>query len=420
MDNETVTSNISLIGLQNQLDTVRSEVFSTNSNLQTIGRLIQTDNFEDQKRLIEERNQEKLLAEKEIRSIDEEQLKQKVDAAVVKPIQKLEPKLKSSLSSITLGLGALFGVLSSPIIGSLKSAANLGVKTFTGIGDILKNSLGVIGSIFSSFSSGFSSVIGAIGKVTSKVLGALKDLAKSPFKAIADAFKKLLPGSSRTPTLSPTSQLSGGGLSSFMGFLGGAAKFAGSVGSGVNAVQSAKEDDAPGTALGALGIFNPFFALGSFGYEALDSPGKNLNISSMQNAFSSAVEYLKNSFSGSNLNFNMNNFSFDSIKDGFSTAFSSFPFFQSKSQSQSQSQPQSTSEPQALPTVSFQSLPPAPAPTPEPEVSPEIVYVDGGSNQQSPVLSTNSSTTTDVPLLSSSNPDNFYTLYSQVNYNVII
>ena len=27
---------------------------------------------------------------------------------------------------------------------------------------------------------------------------------------------------------------------------------------------------------------------------------------------------------------------------------------------------------------------------------------------------------TDVPLINSSNPDNFYTLYSQVNYNVVM
>ena len=37
--------------------------------------------------------------------------------------------------------------------------------------------------------------------------------------------------------------------------------------------------------------------------------------------------------------------------------------------------------------------------------------------QQSPASSNESAT--DVPLINSGNPDNFYTLYSQLNYNVV-
>jgi hypothetical protein len=37
-----------------------------------------------------------------------------------------------------------------------------------------------------------------------------------------------------------------------------------------------------------------------------------------------------------------------------------------------------------------------------------------------PQTSPSSKPLTDVPLINSSNPDNFYTLYSQVNYNVVM
>lgn len=57
---------------------------------------------------------------------------------------------------------------------------------------------------------------------------------------------------------------------------------------------------------------------------------------------------------------------------------------------------------------------------PEPEPKPNIVYAPSGSSAppQKQPLSTGSAS--DVPLIPSSNPDNFYTLYSQINYNVVL
>jgi hypothetical protein len=57
---------------------------------------------------------------------------------------------------------------------------------------------------------------------------------------------------------------------------------------------------------------------------------------------------------------------------------------------------------------------------PEPEPKPNIVYAPSGSPtppQQQP-LSTGPAS--DVPFIPSSNTDNFYTLYSQINYNVVL
>ena len=57
---------------------------------------------------------------------------------------------------------------------------------------------------------------------------------------------------------------------------------------------------------------------------------------------------------------------------------------------------------------------------PEPEPKPNIVYAPSSSSappQQQPLKSGPAS---DVPTIPSSNPDNFYTLYSQINYNVVI
>ena len=63
MDKENSIPSTSLVGLQGQLNTVRSEIVTTNVNLQGIGRLIQSDSLQDQRKLLEEREQEKKLLE---------------------------------------------------------------------------------------------------------------------------------------------------------------------------------------------------------------------------------------------------------------------------------------------------------------------------------------------------------------------
>ena len=57
---------------------------------------------------------------------------------------------------------------------------------------------------------------------------------------------------------------------------------------------------------------------------------------------------------------------------------------------------------------------------PEPEPKPNIVYTSSGSSSPPPQQSLKSGPASDVPAIPSSNPDNFYALYSQINYNVVI
>jgi hypothetical protein len=79
---------------------------------------------------------------------------------------------------------------------------------------------------------------------------------------------------------------------------------------------------------------------------------------------------------------------------------------------------------QAVPLPSAQ-VQPLPKPTQNvgelPEPAPNVVMMPSGqgSNQQSSI-SQAPTNKTDTPLISSSNPDNFYVLYSQLNYNVVM
>jgi len=55
-----------------------------------------------------------------------------------------------------------------------------------------------------------------------------------------------------------------------------------------------------------------------------------------------------------------------------------------------------------------------------PEAKPNVIYMKTSSqNKKAPSASTRGPLT-DVPFIPSSNPDNFYSLYSQLNYNVVM
>lgn len=71
-----------------------------------------------------------------------------------------------------------------------------------------------------------------------------------------------------------------------------------------------------------------------------------------------------------------------------------------------------------------QSIPTPPAKVGEvPEPKPNVVMMSSVPGAQGPgdtVLSSQPGAASDVPQISSSNPDNFYALYSQINYNVLV
>ena len=57
-----------------------------------------------------------------------------------------------------------------------------------------------------------------------------------------------------------------------------------------------------------------------------------------------------------------------------------------------------------------------------PEAKPNVIVTSSGQTPQKSqqVFPSTGESMTDVPLINSANPDNFYTLYSQLNYNVVM
>jgi hypothetical protein len=87
--------------------------------------------------------------------------------------------------------------------------------------------------------------------------------------------------------------------------------------------------------------------------------------------------------------------------------------------SQAQTNPPDKTQPNLAQTQSIPSPIPqvGPAPAPKPNV---VMLSSAQNNQSSTVLKSSPQAASNVPFIPSSNPDNFYVLYSQVNYNVVV
>ena len=502
MDKENSISSTSLVGLQDQLNTVRSEIVTTNVNLQGIGRLIQSDSLQDQRKLLEEREQEKKLLELKIRQGQENQLEQKVSTSLRSPLISTEKKLNSTFGNITKSLGALFGFFGIKVIQGIQSSAKLGLGALKGIGDLLKGSFGFITSTIGTLSRGFTSILSGIGGITGKVIKSLSALAASPFKAIADLVKSLLSGlRTAAPVAAATAGVSGA-ASLLLKALGIGARTS----TAIDAFTNFQEGNYAESAINAAATFAPF-SLPAIALSGMKATGNELDLSninfseianSASSAFSGLMEYGSNALSGAGLNFDFLNNpapkvegnveegsqsvqpqnpmvpstvttpapapvaepqnpiipepSQEMIKN-FELAFkyrdtnntmirgriestwkNMSPVEQQQAKKWVESKgyswsvmrlPDPVQMPSSAKPISLQVIPFDPKSPPKPnlgtlpEPPPDVVVLENNKDQPSSVIGRDSQTLTDVPLIPSGNPDNFYTLYSQVNYNVV-
>jgi hypothetical protein len=502
MDKENSVPSTSLVGLQDQLNTIRSEIFTTNVNLQGIGKILESDRSLDQRYLLEERDEEKKLLESKIRQGAENELEKKVSASLQSPLSSTEKNLNSIFSKITTALGALFGFFGNKILQGFKLSAKLGIGALTGIGNLLKGSFGFITSTLGTLSKGFTSVLSGIGGITGKVIKSLSALAASPFKAIAGLVTSLLSGlRTAAPVAAATAGVSGIGS-----FLLKALGIGARISTATDAFTNIQEGDYVTGAVNAAATFAPI-PLPAYILGGMKATGNELDLSnfnpsgiveSVSSGFSGLMKSGSDFLSGSGLDLGFLNNPAPEVKgtveegtpqpsvqpqspmipsaapksspvaepqspaippptpemvNKFQMAFDnrdkSFargriesawknmsPVEQHQAKRWVESKGHSWSvmklpEPNPIPIqspsrpVSIEVLPFNPQSPPKPnlgnlpEPPADVVVLGNNKEQPSSVIASDSQTITDVPLIPSGNPDNFYTLYSQVNYNVV-
>ena len=449
-NNEVLLNLGKINSLQQQINILQVSVIDLGNNLQQIANLIVNDSALEQQKERLSQEQEKRLAEIGLRQGKEKQLESKIREALVWPIKQIGNKVQSAFGSLMSFMWQLLGGwLTMQGLDTLKALASGDSKKLDDIKKNVINSLLVVGGILTVLSAGIFRVVGTITKLTFR-LGKfiLSNTIGRLFSGLWNLGKKVLGLEAKTATAAGAR----GAAAVTMG-AGTAAEVANAGKAGVKSENwfmkllgmGGKPEAKAGAELGVKAFGKTTANVGS---RAIPFLGAGIS------AKFAWDDLMKGNYGGAALN------TLSGVADltgvgaplalGLAGGAVAYDYNWEKEQEENKNKntkpkaqvnPQNSAvgnkpkTPEISSTVqtssSSNNLQIAPAqvqkvPTslinipPEPEAKPNIVYASsGGSNAQSSQPSSSGSAT-NVPLFSSSNPDNFYALYSQVNYNVIM
>jgi hypothetical protein len=459
-----------LVQLNASVQAIRTDVAGLNGALTNIVKALQADTNAETIRLTAEQEAERKLTEQQIRLGKEKDLEKRIEAKLVSPVQKLVPQVTGIFERVKQALGYLFlGWLTNQSVEALKAQSDGDYQKVNDIkSNILKNVALGIGAI-AAMKFGFGAIIRGITGITGKILGLLGKGILKPFQAL----RNILPGARPAAAAATAAGAGGGMLKSATSFAGKALTVAG----GIMDAASGQITDA-GLAAGAAfapgALKIPFAAL--YGADAISEMfggnlfGKNPNQPDTQQQSSAAKppsptptiqpqqtmtgapstapppapqlpapqvtpqETMTPATPGT-INLDINSLfsssesaGTDKTQDGSKQDFDQPPLYGTANVPNAAEGKTSTEQAKVTPSVSTPVIQPATLATPPkqqpqvgplPEPKPEITAINAAQQQQAtPPPSQN--VKTDVPFIRSSNPDNFWVLYSQVNYNVVM
>lgn len=454
-----IQTNAGSIGnLQQSLDVIRVQVTELNQGIQNTAKQLQAESALEQNQLKQEQEAERRLAERKIRLGKESELEKNIQAAIAKPIAKLQQTITSLFDRVMGALTTLFfGWLTNQGIETLKAFAEGDTKKLEEIKNtVIKNVLFAIGA-FAAVKIGFSLLLRTITGLTLKLASLATRIALAPFRLGAAALRG---GMSTLRGMGSRTTGSGGALGKTGGVM---SKFLG----GVKNLGKGAQGVLRGAGNVASKLFTPIaLGVGTYRISQGDIVGGLLS-------YGSAIPGIGLGFAGLDIarEFGLGKGTFFGKKEeqpAVTPAATTETPQQTPAPSTAAPQPQQTpsAQPQtpAMPTSSemtfsvdtanmlqgpSQSLsqetapsygtmnvegllqekpsaanvqaPPKPS-TPVgtlPEAKPNIIMAGGGRDRTQTVAA-QQEPLTDVPFIPSANTDNFYVLYSQLNYNVVM
>lgn len=474
-----------LLGFNSNIQALRTDIGKLGTGLANIALLLQQDNAQELSRTRAEQERERRLAEQQVRIGKENELEQKIQNALVAPVQQLVPKVNDVFGRIGAALGILFGGwLTKQTVDAIKASEEGNTKLFNDIKFNIVKNLAIVGGGLLAIRAGFSVVKNTIGRIAS---GLTKLLIVKPLVAAS----ALLSGRGITPGGGGKGTRKGGGG----GVLGGLGKLL----TGLSVALNAKNKEYTDAVLGALSLFAR--APGPLGLvakiagvsftldEIAEAFGKNIfgddrdkiiNDAAMAakkelkklkppaastkptpsatppaaqpqtpmmgtpapaasappaaqpsaelvKKFEMAWQYRNNGFARERIEDEWNKMSPEQKQMAVEWAKSKgYNWNEMKLQAPTAAVVSSQMNTQTMQASSSPAVvsPPAKPPAqvgqlPEPQPSITMIKSSNNANQQANVPLTNGALS-DVPLINSANPDNFYVLYSQLNYNVVM
>ena len=457
---------LALTSVSNQIAGMSQQIMSLSASLQQIGTSIANDSALDRQRELQKQNQERILAQQQLREGKESIIEKKMQNALISPVTKIAAKAKFTLDKVgkffTILLG---GWIANQSIQAIQALITRNKKRLEEIKNNVIKNLGVVGGILLAVNGGLSALVKIttrlITKITSSVVnGLFLNPVKALIKAVKDAGKGLLGlgkgaaasgGAAAAASAAETAAEAGAKVGAAEAKVGAnvaddaskvAAKGGGKllsrvlpvaqtalgVGFGLNDLSQGKPISAGFNFLSAFPGLIGWAGLGlGLGYDLLGSPGEGKPVAAKSKpstpTTAKTAETSKESGNKESQDFskppefgtvNIAPVAGESGADSqaaavtpqgqptdYSSVFSGQAQIQPLKSQESQQKMQSVGPlPEPQPTVVMAPSPPAPV---------QSAPSGGGGGPAN-----------SVPAISSSNPDNFYVLYSQAHYNVVI
>ena len=264
---------LGLSTVSNQLGGMAQQMNAFGATLERISFYITQDSALQRQRDAQKANQDRILAEQQLREGKESIIERKIQGALISPVTKVAAKAQFTLSRLMGFFGALLGGwLIDQGIQAIQAQAEGNTQKLEEIRDNVLKNVGLIGGIYLAIRTGLFGLINIAARITQKIgKGVLNGLFVKPVQALINAtsapFKS---GGNKPATTAPSTSTSapstkGNILSSMAApLIGGTIDFGLDVASG---------EDPGRAAAGTTGAFTLSAAAAGFGKKLFGSVG---------------------------------------------------------------------------------------------------------------------------------------------------
>jgi hypothetical protein len=192
-------NSLALNTVSEQLTSLTQQVNSLNAAMQNVYGNITQNSILERRKEAQEQDQERRLAEQQLREGKESAIERKIQSALVYPVQKISAKASFTLSRLMQFFTTLLGGwLLNQGLETIKALGEGNKKRLTEIRDNVLKNLGIIGGIYAGIRFGLTAVFNAMTRVAARVTAAVAvGLFIRPVQALLDGVKgaadKLIP-----------------------------------------------------------------------------------------------------------------------------------------------------------------------------------------------------------------------------------
>jgi hypothetical protein len=389
---------LALLNVNNSLARIAQQVSILSASLQGIGNQIRETSIIDNLKEQQKARQERALAERQIREGKESQIETKIQAALLTPVRKIGAKARGTLFNLGRFFNLLLGgFLVNRIIKTAGELSEKGQFSLQNLGSRIIKDLAVVGGIYIGINGGFTGILSTLLKLSGLFAKlAVKNIIMRPLNILLGAVKGVFTslgavlGGITFPNL-----LNVGAKTAAPVLQGAAPVIAGSAAAMQQGQQRQAAASRGGRAPGApvpriapiiAGLFN--FATGGSLGESLTAGGLALapRLLGMTGPFGLAASI--------GLPF-LANMAYKQIQPSAESfipqlGFTKDDLFKTLTQSAKGNAPKVN-----------------------------VVNLDGGTKGNQQNIPATLGGSTELPIVSSSNPSNFYLMYSQIQYNVV-